>query len=484
MPYRSEAQRRFFHHLLAQGKLKPEIVAEFDEASKGLKLPERVAKKSAAYEYGWKLTTPENDEAPARPSWLRRHAVPLAGLAAAGVAAPLLYHHLRKRTLSDDPALRAIQEASGGKFTRVVGGAVPGRARRAVDRLIYGGGGDVRYTSELRDKIPHVPGVVMHDQPGQQWAHGDINLVANAAADHASEVFHGGDKLREWQIFNHVAPGAMARSEGVADVLAGLGHDVGHPDPRRGGQQAGAFRRVMSENGERRGGMFDALEAKLRERYPHGYLLKDNNASATGGKFPSDAHHLRDLAAGDGPAARTLVNVVKDPRSVMVQEKLPLAQGSWLDRQLARVKGLPATQEVRVHVMNGAVVPHLTVPRFAPTMAVTGRATMRGADAYARDLVGKLPEELRQGSYAMDVAPLQGGGYKLIESNPGYRSGFMSPGNMPLIGPKSHKAFTGQHSQAVAGLGAAAGAGVAALGARAVAKRLTPPESGDQDFTP
>jgi hypothetical protein len=41
MPYKSDAQRRFFHTDTARKKgIKPETVEEFDEASKGKKLPE------------------------------------------------------------------------------------------------------------------------------------------------------------------------------------------------------------------------------------------------------------------------------------------------------------------------------------------------------------------------------------------------------------------------------------------------------------
>lgn len=44
MPYRSEAQRKKFHALLAEGKIDPQTVAEFDQASKGLVLPTHVEK--------------------------------------------------------------------------------------------------------------------------------------------------------------------------------------------------------------------------------------------------------------------------------------------------------------------------------------------------------------------------------------------------------------------------------------------------------
>jgi len=45
MPYKSDAQRKKFHALLAEGKIAPEVVAEYDKASKGKKLPERIGPK-------------------------------------------------------------------------------------------------------------------------------------------------------------------------------------------------------------------------------------------------------------------------------------------------------------------------------------------------------------------------------------------------------------------------------------------------------
>lgn len=42
MPYSSDAQRRKFHAMLARGEIKKSTVDEFDEASKGMNLPERV----------------------------------------------------------------------------------------------------------------------------------------------------------------------------------------------------------------------------------------------------------------------------------------------------------------------------------------------------------------------------------------------------------------------------------------------------------
>lgn len=45
MPYKSEAQRRFFHAAEARGEIDPKTVKEYDKASKGKKLPEKVKSK-------------------------------------------------------------------------------------------------------------------------------------------------------------------------------------------------------------------------------------------------------------------------------------------------------------------------------------------------------------------------------------------------------------------------------------------------------
>lgn len=45
MPYKSDAQRRKFHAMLKKGEISAKTVKEFDKASKGKKLPERIGKK-------------------------------------------------------------------------------------------------------------------------------------------------------------------------------------------------------------------------------------------------------------------------------------------------------------------------------------------------------------------------------------------------------------------------------------------------------
>lgn len=56
MPYKSDAQRRFFHTDTAKSKgISAATVQEFDSASKGMKLPARKI-KGGAYSKGRSLT--------------------------------------------------------------------------------------------------------------------------------------------------------------------------------------------------------------------------------------------------------------------------------------------------------------------------------------------------------------------------------------------------------------------------------------------
>lgn len=61
MPYKSRAQQRLFHHLVAQGKLAPEVAEEYDTASKGKKLPQYVKRKA----FGGQVSAKEGTHCPA-----------------------------------------------------------------------------------------------------------------------------------------------------------------------------------------------------------------------------------------------------------------------------------------------------------------------------------------------------------------------------------------------------------------------------------
>lgn len=45
MPYKSQAQAGKFHEMLKRGEISKKVVDEFDNASRGLKLPKRATPK-------------------------------------------------------------------------------------------------------------------------------------------------------------------------------------------------------------------------------------------------------------------------------------------------------------------------------------------------------------------------------------------------------------------------------------------------------
>lgn len=56
MPYASKAQRGLFHVMAARGEMPAKMVAEWDRASKGKKLPDHVRSKPNPHvrKKGWK----------------------------------------------------------------------------------------------------------------------------------------------------------------------------------------------------------------------------------------------------------------------------------------------------------------------------------------------------------------------------------------------------------------------------------------------
>ena len=52
MPYKSDAQRRFFHAAAKRGEISKKTVSEFDKASKGKKLPEKIKKNKKSGYHG------------------------------------------------------------------------------------------------------------------------------------------------------------------------------------------------------------------------------------------------------------------------------------------------------------------------------------------------------------------------------------------------------------------------------------------------
>lgn len=433
--------------------------------------------------------------------WRGRIPMLLGALAATGAGAGA-YRHLRRRRLSQDPALRAMQLQSKGKFTRVMPGTAKERGGilRFFDRMANAGGGRVVYEKDLMalkerlGKAPKIRGALLHRQrEGSSYASGDVNLASNQAAKDIHARLQN-DKWREYQMLSKTTPGAMGRSENIKKILSDLGYRDIPTDPAA------------------RAEMLGALQKRLHKTYGKGFLVKDTLSAETGGAFPTEKHDFNDLydrwmnsgyhkekskileAEGlsrlgsqhrkdlkvkyrDTYSGRVIEKMLSNPEKAMVQEKLPIERGSWLGGLMGRATGNPNTKEMRVHVINGVVVPGVTINRFDPMVAVTGRKHMRHAENAAREVVNNLPKKYRGATFAMDIAPVRNPAtgkmeYRTIETNPSGVSGMLYAHNNPIAGLQLHRAFTGQHSKSIAGAGAGLAGALAGAGTYQAAKAV------------
>jgi hypothetical protein len=124
MPYRSAAQRRKFHAMLARGEISPAVVREYDRASKGKKLPERVKGKKIMAVRRKKATSHRRKAA-----HHRRRRDPAA---AAAPLATATSRHRRKRTVKRKPARRRAKVFSLRDFLGI--SSDPGRRRRKAPK--------------------------------------------------------------------------------------------------------------------------------------------------------------------------------------------------------------------------------------------------------------------------------------------------------------------------------------------------------------
>jgi hypothetical protein len=279
------------------------------------------------------------------------------------------------------------------------------------------------------------------------------------------------NKWKEYKYIEQHAPGALPKTENLQAVLKSL-----------------KINKLPKASGKRLE-MLQALETELKKRYRNGFILKPTDGSQSAGIFPSEKHNfqelyteyknqgldkkLRGLNKSDnwdrdwarlrsrpGFAGRVLDEVMRNPSRVIVQHKLPLENVSLPGKIMSTLTNRPMTKELRVHVVNGRVVPDLVSSRyFHPLRGITDRKMFDEAGHYAQNIVDRLPKHQR-GNFAMDVAPLQGGGFTLIESNPGGASGMLHPENSPLNAWRLRKAMTGSYGPAAAATGALAGAAV------------------------
>ena len=427
------------------------------------------------------------------PSWV----IPTIAALAAGAGAYGLARHQFKGPKGS--ALRQIREMSGGKMYRGDAAAIEppkGLLSRLLRPLKWGPERDAmssegarELAKEFKDKVPAA--VWQRDYAPVS---GTFNPALGpmkkgpGASSQASLIESMTDKLKEYQVLEKHAPGTMARTLDVKEVA------------RKHGIPTGSGGKISPEH---LGRLQDALKSEFKDT---GFVLKTRSGStaldantASSGMFPTDRTSLSDAysswkkmrpefesaAKKEDLIDKVVAKFRKKPGyegrvveemlngNAIVQEKLKLKGFNPITAAAMKSKGHGATREFRIHVVGGKAIPYMATPRypgFSPEMVVDTAQAQHAARWAQKNVLDKLPIAQRGVSMGMDVAPVKGGGYKVIEMNTGGSSGLLDtvPGMSHLL----HKAVTGRFSRSAAGIlaGAAgvAGAGAAVAGQKAI----------------
>lgn len=233
-----------------------------------------------------------------------------------------------------------------------------------------------------------------------------------------------------------------------------------------------------------------AIQRAAEEHLGGRALIKPSAARAGGdvgaasmGAFPSTSSNLTDLHKRWKEIEKAYRKAQETESFLGAQSEftaMPGYKGRLVDEMLANnaifqrkvpIKAMPSGvgHEYRVHVVGGRAVPSMAVPWVEPQGLLdrlSQKLMARRAARWAQKQVDLLPEEYKGISMGMDVVPLQGGGFRALELNPGGQSGFL---DFPGSAQKLYRTLTGRSTKEVAmdraikaGLGTT---GVAGIGA-------------------
>jgi len=208
--------------------------------------------------------------------------------------------------------------------------------------------------------------------------------------------------------------------------------------------------------------------------------------AASMGAFPSTSSDLANLHKRWKGIKKDYWEARKTEPFLDVQSEftsMPGYKGRLVDEMLANnaifqrkvpIKPMPSGvgHEYRVHVVGGRAVPSMAVPWVEPEGLLdqlSQKLMARRAARWAQKQIDLLPEEYKGISMGMDVVPLQGGGFRAFELNPGGQSGFL---DFPGSAHKLYRAVTG-HSTPEIALNRAVQAGLGTAGVAGITSAVT-----------
>lgn len=438
----------------------------------------------------WAQEPPQEAPVPKQPqehSGMPWWTIPAAGLAA-GLGAYGLARTPMLASAKKWPVLRKIQEMAGGRMLRHGIGEAPEVTPKGWEKLkrsiLYGPevfGEKVPATVKGTERAPAAVFSGYWKKPPKGTFDPSLGPVTGREA---GKMFRKAerleDKLLQARFLGKHAPGVMPETLGLKDILRKYNL------PLRPGKH-------LAED------LFNLQKALKKEFGGRDYIIKPRAerpgfewSAGSKGQFPTGKQNLfklyqrwkeirspyRRLFREDPDVAfETYVKhkgykgrVVDEMlhNNVVFQKKVDIPQFKGRMAERLRASDFPTSKEVRVHVVGGKAIPMMSAPRYGGLSLQVIPEQIRAWHAarwVQKNVINKLPKKYHNLTYGFDIAPVKGGGYKIIEMNPGGQSGFLDfpiVGNLPL-----YRAVTGRHTRpasALLGLGAG-GAGAGAAGA-------------------
>jgi len=426
------------------------------------------------------LTKLAVEESSGLPWWTPLAAAGAAGLGAYGLS------RIPFRASAKFPGLRKIRDLAKGRMSRTdiveregVSPETLSKWEKFKRQLLHG---PEKEWDVLARDIESGKGSRVAWQGSELPVEGTINPVygSTTRASEQGKIYdflkRMEDKLEEARFLEKYAPGTSARTLDIGDVLSKYN--------------------LKLRKGKNLSGDLSRLQEALNKEFGKGYIIKTramgkvDPGAASSGVFPTNKTDLVRAfedwklmksefmrAKRTAPTLNTAMEQFRTKpgfegrvidemlaRNAIIQERLPLeTYGKELSSRM-KAMGQAPTKEYRVHTIGGQAVPYLAMPRYGavdPRMVSQYLKAREAAEWAQKNVINKLPQAQRELSYGMDIAPLEGGGFKVIELNTGGSSGLLAN---PLGSHLLHRAVTGRFSRpaaAMLGGGAALAGGTA-----------------------
>ncbi|MBC7545952.1 MAG: ATP-grasp domain-containing protein, partial [Candidatus Sericytochromatia bacterium] len=313
------------------------------------------------------------------------------------------------------------------------------RVRDGKNKLWYGT--EIIYQGEKQKRGEVRQGAVWKDQG---WEPVKVEKGHTLGTENQKLYDALDNKWSEYELVHKADPSAMAKTVLAKDVIKELGLKI--PTTKTGQAK-----------------FLTKFQAALDQKFPNGFFVKGVQDFNTGGNLPTNKSNFKTLYEGyhrefipdakkvNGEqsimrahpfhAGRMLDDLLRDPESVVIQERMNLKRYTKKELPI----DVQPFQEFRVHVVRGQVVPGASSHRWGVMRTVLDRKDMHKAEAFTQALFDKLPAKAKKNmAFSPDIVKLEDGSFKLIELNVGGNSGFLH--RNPLAANKMVEAVTGRET--------------------------------------